>query len=271
MFKYFARQFRTIGLSLMLLLAILICFPGAAQADKAPKAALFDPASTAINVIDVYETTPTTQKDIVSGVMKSSKAFFKKATGFNSFSVLQSNDGLRVVTLSQWQTPESYEAFITPPVEEETKSLKSSKGKKEKESVAPTRTLIFEIDQAQAPEGMIPGIRGDVTLVEFNEITAKAPEDLEQVLTSAESSLTGVTKVYPAPRSVILFKGVDSPELAIMADWGYSIDEFTDPTKFPTLAMDLDEITPIADTDQRLYQVVKVISAKPEKSKSEED
>ncbi|NJO81023.1 MAG: hypothetical protein HC827_22665 [Cyanobacteria bacterium RM1_2_2] len=55
-----------------------------------------------------------------------------------------------------------------------------------------------------------------------------------------------------------------------MANWGYSSDEFTDSTKFPTLALNLAEITPLADSDQHLYEVVKVIAAKPEK-KSDED
>lgn len=268
MFKCFVRQFNTISLSLVLFLAVLICFPGIAQADKAPKLALFDPASTAVNVISIYETTPATQKDIVSDVMKSSKAFFKKAAGFNSFSVLQSEDGSRVLTLSQWQTPEDYQAFLAPPAEE-TKS--SKKDKKEKVTVAPDRTLLFEIEQTQTPEGMIPSIRGNATLVEFDEITAKAADDLEKLLTSTEKSLAGVTKVYPAPRSAILFKGVDNGALAVLADWGYSRDEFADVTKFPSLALNMDEITPLADSDQRLYEVVKVIAAKPDKSKTEQE
>jgi heme-degrading monooxygenase HmoA len=268
MFKRFVRQFNSIALSLMLFLAGLIGFPETAQADKAPKAALFDPSSTAVNVVNIYETTPTTQKDVVSSVMKSSKSFFKKAAGFNSFSVLQSEDGSRVLTLSQWQTPESYQAFIAPPAEEPKSSKKE---KKEKETVAPTRTLLFEIEQTQAPEGVIPSIRGNATLIEFDEITAEAADDLEKLLSSTEKSLSDVTKVYPAPRSAILFKGVDSPALAVMADWGYSSDEFIDSTKFPTLALNLDEMTPGAGSDQHLYEVVKVIAAKPDKSKDDED
>ena len=105
-------------LSALLLLAVLTVAPQVAQADKPVTAYAFDPASDSINVAAIYETTAATQKDVVSSLMKSSKSFFKKTPGFGSFSVLQSADGDRVLSLTQWQDAASYNAYLAQPVEE---------------------------------------------------------------------------------------------------------------------------------------------------------
>jgi heme-degrading monooxygenase HmoA len=256
------QRVNSLVLSFALFLSVLLGLPNVADADKAPKSVVFDPSSKLVNVAAIYETTPTTQKDVVSSVMKSSKSFFKKAPGFSSFSLLKSEDGARVITLTQWQDSESYQAFVAQPAEESSKSSKKGKADKEDTTVAPNRTVLFEIDKTQAPEGIIPAIRGQAALVQFSEITAKAPDDQSKLLTSAEELLPDTAKMYPPPQSVVLLKGVDSSNMALLANWGYTATEFTDLSKAPTFEPLSEDVAALADNDQHLYEVVKVVSAK---------
>ncbi len=270
MLKFFTQRVNSLVLSFVLFLIVLLGLPSVADADKTPKSVVFDPSSKLVNVAAIYETTPTTQKDIISSVMKSSKSLFKKTPGFSSLSVLKSEDGARVVTLTQWQDSESYQAFVAQPAEESTKSSKKGKADKEdKATVAPNRTVIFEIDKTQAPEGILPAIRGQAALVQFSEITAKAPDDQSKLLTSVEELLPDAAKMYPAPQSVVLLRGVDSSNVALLANWGYTANEFTDLSKAPTFEPLSEDVASLADNDQHLYEVVKLVSAKS-KSKDKE-
>lgn len=195
---------------------------------------------------------------------KFSKSGLKKAPGFSSFSVIRSEDGLRVLTLTQWQTPESYKAFVAQPTEELAKS-----SKEEFEPIVPTRTVAFTVDKTQAPDGIIPALKGKNTLVQFSEIAMKAAEDKTKLIDSIEKFLPSITQMYPAPRSAVLFQGIDSTDVALLADWGYSSREFLDLSKVPTLNSLSDDVASLVNNDQHLYEVVKVIAAKPEKDKKE--
>jgi heme-degrading monooxygenase HmoA len=253
----------------LLVVGVWLVCPGLARADKAPVAVPFDASGAGVSVAAIYETTPTTQKDVVSSLFKSSKSFYKKALGFTGLEVLKSQDGERVVTLTQWQDAESYAASIAPPAEEdaaaEKPAKKAKKGKEEVVAIAPTKTIVFSVDKTQAPEGIVPALRGDDSLIQFSTVTAKAEGDFAKLVSSAETALAGVSKLYPAPKSVILLKGVDSSELALLADWGYAATDFADITKAPTLAALPDSAATLADSDQRLYQVVKAVAPKPKK------
>jgi heme-degrading monooxygenase HmoA len=252
-------------LSWILLMTVWVISPSPARADKAVKAVALDPGSDMVNVVAIYETTPALQKGIASSVLKTSKSFFKKAPGFNSFAVFQSEDGTRVMTLTQWQDAASYEASLIQPVED------SSKSKKDKTPAAePTHVAVYTVDQAQAPAGMMPSIRGKHALIQFSEITATSPADLDKILTTAEASLPSAAELYPAPYSAVLLKGVDDPTIALLANWG-SADEFEDITALPTLSLLPDDVASLAQSDQHLYETVKIVSAKPEKEKTEKD
>jgi heme-degrading monooxygenase HmoA len=263
MLTVLSRKFSVLLLSFALLMGIVVANPGTAQADKAAKSVVFDPASEVINIVSIYETTAETQKDAVSSLVKSSKSLYKKTPGFGSFSVFQSTDGTRIIAFTQWKDAASYEAFLTQPVEE---SSKSSKKGKETVAIEPIRTITFEVDQTLAPEGMMPSIRGKDALVQFSEITAKNPEDQTKLLASAEDVLSGATQMYPAPRSAVLLKSVDSSDVALLANWGYAM-EFDDLSQVPSVAVLSDDEATLADSDDHLYEVVKIIAAKPEKEK----
>ncbi|MBW4467737.1 MAG: antibiotic biosynthesis monooxygenase [Pegethrix bostrychoides GSE-TBD4-15B] len=248
-----------LGLLALLLIVLLTVAPQVAQADKTAAAYLFDPGSTSVNVAEIYETTATTQKDIVTTLMKSSKSFFKKTPGFGSFSVLQSADGERVLSLTQWQDAASYEAYLAQPAEDS----KSSK-KKETAPVAPTRTILFEIDDTLAATGMVPAIRGKDALVQFNEITAKSLDDLPKLVDAAETLLPSIKQVFPSPRSAVLLKAVDGTDIALLTNWG-SAAEYGDLTAVPALDSLDPDLLSLAESDLHLYQVVKTIVAKPAK------
>lgn len=254
-------------LAFFLCLNILLGYPNNAEADKGNKSISFDPSTTAINVANIYETTSTTQEDIVSDVSKFSKSALKKAPGFSSFSVLKSEDGLRVLTLTQWQNPESYQAFVAQPPAE---SAKLSKTDKAETAIAPTRTVTLTIDKIQAPEGIIPALSGKKTLVQFDEMAAKATEDKTKLIDSMEKFLPSLTQIYPAPRSAVLFDSQDSANVALLANWGYTSNEFADLSKVPTINSLSDDVAPLVSSDRHLYEVVKVIAAKPEKDKKEQ-
>ncbi|GAB4242730.1 MAG: hypothetical protein Kow00121_68360 [Elainellaceae cyanobacterium] len=267
MLKPLSRRFSALFLSLALCISALIAHPNSAQASKVAASVAFDSASEAIDVVSIYETTPETQKDALKSIFKASKSSYKKAPGFNSFSVFASEDGTGLFTLAQWQDLASYEASLLEPADESSESSKSSK-KKEKEVIEPTRTIVFEVDQTLAPAGMKPAIREDA-LIQFSDLTAKSAEDQVKVLASAEEVFSGLTQTYPAPRSAILLKGVDSTDVALLANWGY-VAEFDDLTLVPSVALLSDDETALAETDDHLYQVSKVMAAKPAKEKDDD-
>ncbi|HIK42182.1 antibiotic biosynthesis monooxygenase [Thermoleptolyngbya sp. M55_K2018_002] len=258
----------------------------AAYADKAPQALVFATEPETVSVLSVYETTPDTQLEAVSTVLKSSKAFFKGAEGFKGLSVLQSEDGSRVIALTQWTDAASYEAFIAQPVEDYTKYQKeyqkeSFKGGKPPVTITPAKTEVFELADMQIASGMVPVIRGQGALVQLGEVSVAETEDLPEVLSEVEQALPAVTKMYPAPRSVMLLKSVDNSEALLMAYWGYA-EEFQDLTQVPavdvlsglgTVEAEDGEAGAIAlqappTVDQHLYKVVNVIAPKPPKQYS---
>jgi len=251
----------------------------AAYADKAPQVLVFDTEPEAVSVMSVYETTPDTQLDAVSAVLKSSKAFFKGAEGFKGLSVLQSEDGSRVIALTQWTDAASYEAFIAQPVEDYTKYQKEyqkdySKGGKAPVELTPAKTEVFELADMQIPSGMVPVIRGQGALVQLGEVSVAEADDLPEVLTEVEQALPDVSKMYPAPRSVMLLKAVDDSEALLLAYWGYA-EEFQDLAQVPAvdvlsglgaIALEGEDASPATpQVDQHLYKVVNVIAPKPPK------
>ncbi len=258
------------AVSFVLFLQIWIT-PTPAWADKPVQAIKFDPASGVVNIAQIYETTADSQKTVVSGLLKSSKSFFKKTPGFGSFTVLQSADGSRVLALSQWEDAASYEAFLTQPAED----AKSSKKEKSKEEspVEPIRTLTLQVEDMLAAEGAVAAIRGKDALVQINEITAKSSDDLDQLIASTEGLLPGVKQFFPSPRSAVLLKQVDGADLLLLTNWG-SAAEYEDPSSVPSFTPLAEETLALADNDQHLYTVVKTIAPKPEKSgkgKAEKD
>lgn len=273
----FLNSMKAFVLSLVLLLSVLIGYPNAAQADKVPSSFKFDASSSAVNVANFYETTLETQKGVIKS-LKSSKSM-KKAPGFNSLSILKSEDGSRVVTLAQWQDLASYQAYTTPPVEESKSSkaedaakedsTKSSKSKKEKDTkeiaIAPTKTLVLQIGKTQAAvEGATPAIRGKEAVVELSEFKLKSPDAQSTVLSSVEGMFPSILEKQPAPQSVVLLKSVDNTEIALMANWNCSAS-FEDLGKPAAFEQPVD-IASLADNDQHLYDVVKIISPPPPKA-----
>lgn len=268
MLKFVSRS-KTFILSFVVLLSVIIGYPNAAQADKVPSSFKFDASSSAVNVANIYETTLETQKGVIKS-LKSSKAL-KKAPGFNSLSILKSEDGSRVVTLAQWQDLASYQAYTTPPVDdstskEEKDTAKSKKEKDKKEiAIAPTKTLVLQIGKTQAAvEGATPAIRGKEAVVELSEFTLKSPGDQSTVLSSVEGMFPSILEKQPAPQSVVLLKSVDNAEIALMANWNCSTS-FEDLGKPAAFEQPVD-IASLADNDQRLYDVVKIISVLPPKA-----
>ncbi|WAL62025.1 antibiotic biosynthesis monooxygenase [Thermocoleostomius sinensis] len=268
--KVLGRKLGVLVVSTVLGWVVLLGNPLSATADKAPQSMMFDATTDGVTIAAIYETTPDTQKEIVSSVLKSSKSFFKKAPGFSSFSVLQSEDGTRVIALTQWQDAASYEASLTQSTEDYAAKYSKKEKSKDKVTAEPTKTIMFKVEQTLAPPGMKAAIRGKNALVQFSEITANSPDDITTLLTAAEEQLPHITEMYPAPRSAVLLKSVDSADLAMLASWGY-VEEFDDLTLVPTLAVLPDDVSTLTANDEHLYEVMKIIAAKPEKSEAKDD
>ena len=248
---------RLSGLILSILLSALVAFPSAAEAAKVIKAIAFDPGATAVNIAAIYETTPTTQKTTLKS-LKKAKAF-RKAPGFNNAAVLQSEDGTRVISLSQWKDLESYQAFTTAPATETS-------------TIAASRTIVFEIGKAQtAREGLIPAVKGKEAVVEFSEFKLKSVDDRDKVMANAEKLIPATLLKQPAPQSVILFHSTDNTDVALLANWNCTADfaEGEKPAEIDALDA---EVAGLVDVEQRLYNVVGISPAEVKKpSKESED
>ncbi len=264
----------------------------AALANKTPELLMFDPASGGVNVVSVYATTAETQADTIKTFFKTSKSFYKKIPGFHSFSILASQDGARIIELTQWQNQASYDAFKasltsnTSQAEDYTKYYEKYKKAKDKgqaetkaAAVAPFLTASFVIDQVVSPPGLLAAIAGGTSVVQFSGFATDTVEHQADLLAMAQASLATVPAMYPAPRTTVLLKGVESPYVALLANWG-STTEFSDLDQIPRITLatesveqdsvkqestEPEEAPVLVTTDDNLYQVVNVISPKLEK------
>ncbi len=263
----------------------------AVLANKTPELLMFDSASGEVNMVSVYATTAETQADTIKTFFKTSKSFYKKIPGFHSFSMLASQDGARIIELTQWQDQASYDAFKASltsdasQAEDYTKYYEKYKKAKDKgqsetkaTAVEPFLTASFVIDQVVSPPGLLAAIAGGASLVQFSGFTTDTVEHQDDLLAMAQTSLAAVPAMYPAPRTTVLLKGVESPYVALLANWG-NTTEFSDLDQIPritltTESVEQDSVKPesaepekepvLMTTDDNLYQVVKVISSKPE-------
>lgn len=132
------------------------------------------------------------------------------------------------------------------------------------------------------PPGMVSAIPGSMALVQISDVAADSPDDQTDLLAAGKATLADVPTLYPAPRTAMLLKGIDTAHIALLANWG-SAAEFSDLAQIPTLEMavpkhdvtdadaedadeadaGLDEVT--FTTDSHLYQTVKMIAPKPQK------
>ncbi|MGF1568821.1 MAG: antibiotic biosynthesis monooxygenase family protein [Nodosilinea sp.] len=259
--------------TLLIAVGLWTTYPQLALAAKAVEPIIFDPASTAISVMSVYETTAASQKSSLKEMFKTSKSFYKKIPGFKSFAVFGSSDGSRMIELSQWQDQASYDAFQVSLAEapaDYTQYYKKYLDDDESPEAAsePVLTASFAIDQAIAPPGMVSAIPGDTSLVQITEFRADTPEHQAELLDSVQTLLAEVPSLYPAPHTAIVLRGIDSPYVALLANWGAAA-EFIDPSQVPTLTLPAEAEAspepPWLTKDENLYQVVKVIAAQPEK------
>jgi heme-degrading monooxygenase HmoA len=268
------------GLGLMLMVGL--AWPGFAWADKAPSPLVFDASEGAITVITLYETTADTQKDAFKTVFKTSSSFYKKISGFDSFAVLASSDGERVLELTQWQDQASYDAFQASlqddSDEDYSKYYEKYKKKQSEGGVSePLFTATFALDQAVAPPGLVATIPGPDSLVQISLISPTSATGQAAVLTAAQATFLTLPDLYPSPRSALLLAGVDTPEVLLVANWG-ALAEFADLDQVPQLTVDLeptvtldnpadtdapaDAAAPLATADDHLFQIVKVIAPK---------
>jgi heme-degrading monooxygenase HmoA len=268
------------------LLGLLLLLPSnPALADKAVEPMVFKAGDDAIAVISLYETDPATQADAVKSFYKTTKSFYKTIPGFYGLAFFSSTDGLRAVELSQWADQASYNAFQSSLTSDgkdyETYYAQYSKGGKgkgkDKESTDlgdPLLTTSFAIDQVVAPPGMVASIPGSTALVQISDMTTDTAEHQAKLLVSARAALETIPQLYPAPRTAVLLKGIDTPHIALLTYWG-SAAEFSDPSQVPQIALataqseddfEKDEAaeTVAFTTDSHLYQAIKIIAPKAE-------
>lgn len=258
-------KFGAFILSLLLCLSILLSNPNVAMADKAVKSFAFDPASPVVNVATIYETTLETQKAALSST-KASKSLLKSAPGFEGLSVLKSEDGSRVIVLSQWQDLTSYEAFSA----QLTEAATESKSKKGEAALAPARTVVFEVGKVQADEGIVPALKGKEAIVQFSEFTLKDPADQPKLISSIEKLMPQALLKKPSPQSAILLQSTDGTDVALLANWNCTVDfaEGVTPTAFDAPTEDL---IALADNDLHTYDVVRIMPAKVKEAKVKEE
>jgi heme-degrading monooxygenase HmoA len=286
-----------------LMVVAIVGFPNFAWADKPPTPFGFNKTDGAITAVSLYETTSATQKEAFKEAFKTSKSLYKAPPGFDSFAVLASSDGEQVVELTQWQDLTSYEAFqtsFTTTSEDYSKYYeKYTQTNSDAANSQPFLTGIFAIEHVTAPPGMVMAISGENALVQMSLFSATDMDTQQLVVAAVKRTFADLPQLYPAPRSAALLTGIDTPNVLLIATWG-SVTEFADPSQVPELSVNLPTVesllvgAPISDTleantmpedapmpvnspenteklqiaaiDNHLFQVVKIIASKPEKS-----
>lgn len=265
---------RSLGACLLGLLTLLL-LSSPARADKVAEPMVFDAGIGAIAVVSLYKTDPATQADAVKSFYKLTKSFYKTIPGFYGLALFSSVDGSRVVELSQWMDTPSYEAFqasLTNGEDDYSKYYEKYSGNKSSKGKAndnvglgePFLTASFAIDQAVSPPGMVSAISGGADLVQIAEFSADSPDQQADLIAAGQAAFGDLHQLYPAPRSAVLLKGLDTTDIALLANWG-SVTDFSDLDQVPQIA--LTSATPDLDftVDSHLYQTVKVITPKAEK------
>ncbi len=197
----------------------------------------------------------------------------KKALGFRGFALLQSQNGKQVIALSQWQDLDSYEAYMPS-----ASGLKSKTSETTSAPPEPTQTLIYGVVSAQtAIANAKPALRGKEAVVRWTHLTptniAKNiatniadPEKRSPLLDQVTEIVPALLASQPIPQSVILLKGLESDDIAIMTNWNCSA-MFEDVGKPEAIALG-DELANLADSDENIYDVITLIPAPVKKEKA---
>lgn len=229
-------------------------------AAKPIKSIPFNLSSGAANVATIYDTSLATQKAVVKSI-KSSKALLKKAPGFEGLSVLKSEDGSKVIFLSQWQDLASFQTYNAQPTAD-----KSSQSNGTTAVATPPRVVVFEIAKVQAREGATPALRGKEAVVQLSEFRLKNPAEQSQVIAQVEKMMPGILQKQPAPQSTILLRSTDNTEVALLANWNCSAD-FEDIGQPATFEPPNADLVALADNEQHRYDVVQLMAVKAKKPK----
>lgn len=257
------RRWKVSLLSLLFSFILLVTAPSPVFA-KTPAAFAFDTENSPVVAAAIYETGYSTQKTVVKG-LKAEKALVKKAAGFEGMSVFQSEDGLRVVVLSQWQDAASFQAYRA--------TAQPAAASSALQPPAPDRLTLFEIVQAQTYRaGVQPTIRGKEAIVQFSELSlsdSSEAADPAAMQSHLQPLIDSVLQKQPSPQSVLLLKSADPPELALLVNWNCTAD-FAETGKPLGVEVNDPMLAPLA-ADQRFYNVVRIMPASPEKKKSKED
>lgn len=245
-------------LSCIVVFCLLVVFPESAWAGRSPRTIAFD-ATTNVEIVEVYNTVDVTQKPIAKALKANGKAM-QKAPGFKGFSIFKSQDKKRVIALSQWQDLESYQAY--------TSATGSNSSEAAQELPSPTRTLTFELVKTQPSiEGSTSALRGKEAVVDWIEFLPKSG-NIQTVVQRVETLIPKVLNKQPVPQSVVLLKAFDNNEVGLLINWNCSA-MFEDLGKPTTIAIDND-ITALADSDQRFYDVTQIIPIDTRKSSDKE-
>ncbi|GBO56384.1 hypothetical protein APA_4720 [Pseudanabaena sp. lw0831] len=241
---------------------ILVTSPIPSQAGKVMSSLKFDDSSGIVEVIAIYETSYSAQKGIVKS-LKIGNKLIKKSLGFKGFLILQSQDGKHVASLSQWQDLASYQANISTIA---TDSNKVNAADTLAMPPAPTQTLMFEVATAQTSiAGTSPALRGKEAIVQLTRFTTQKPDTRSHSLNLVEEMIPNILRNQPIPQSVILLKGIDSNDFALMTNWNCSA-MFEDVGKPKAIALSSD-LESLVDDEQNLYNVVTIIGAQEKKIK----
>ena len=249
--------------TLSLFCLILLTAVSPAQAGKFMSSLVFEQTNDTVAVAAIYESSYTAQKTLVKS-LKISNKLMKKALGFKGFALLQSQDGKKVIALSQWQDLDSYQAYVPSASGFKSKSSETASAPPE-----PTQTLIYAVDSAQtAIADAIPALRGKEAVVRWTHFTPKNisdPEMRSQVLAGATEILPSLLENQPIPQSVLLLKGLENDDLAIMTNWNCSA-MFEDVGKPEAIAIS-DDLAALADSDSNIYDVITLMPAPVKKEK----
>ncbi len=102
-------------------------------------------------VINVFQTTPETQADLLEILRSGTEARTVRQPGFISANFHASVDGLRVVIYAQWESVEAWRTYMADPEIE--------RGAERARSVAPADAHVYVVDSVYAPVGPAAGAR----------------------------------------------------------------------------------------------------------------
>lgn len=233
------RKFKALMTAVFMTLSFLSLMPGTALAKTSIP---LDISNHVVSVATVYTTTPKTQANVLSDVLKAEKSTLVQAPGFLNSAILEGQDGTKVVALTQWQDLSSFQADAA----EHAGTAASVK----------PRSFVFEVKKTETRNTtpIIP----EHGAVMFSEFKMKDPDKQSELAEIVQQMMPGAMQMNPGLQWAAMAPSTDKSTIALIAQWN-SRKDFESLGTNPGFDKETAYWQTYADNEHDIFNVVEIV------------